>query len=76
MCGPLKMITAMTGTAESHVPFATKRGGTAFTRGQYMRCFTRRRRLSTRMETTLKNNYAFVDVIVKFCEIFICAACI
>jgi hypothetical protein len=33
------------------------------------------RRLLTKMETMLKNSYAFSNVVVKFCEIFTCPVC-
>jgi hypothetical protein len=49
------------------------RGGRAtFTGQEYVLLFKGGRRLSTNMETALKNVYAFSNIVVKLCEIFIC----
>jgi hypothetical protein len=43
--------------------------------GQDMLCFKGGRRLLTKMETTLKNNDAFSNIVVKVCKMFICPTC-
>jgi hypothetical protein len=46
----------------------------AVTRWKYMCLFEGGRKLLTKMETALKNNYAFI-VLVKFHKVFACPAC-
>ena len=42
----------------------------AFAGQKYMLLFQDGRPLSTKIETKTKNNYAFNNVVVKFCDIF------
>jgi hypothetical protein len=49
--------------------------GATFTGQEYMPLFKAGRRLSTKMKTNLKNNDAFSNVVVRFCEIFTCPLC-
>jgi hypothetical protein len=42
---------------------------------EYMRLFKDGRSLLSMIQTTLKSDYAFYKVAVKFCEIFACLTC-
>jgi hypothetical protein len=48
---------------------AAQEGHRLFTGLEYVLLSTDGIRLPTKMETTLKNNYAFSNVVAKFCEI-------
>ena len=58
---------------QNAVPMASGARATV-TRWKYVCLFEGGGRPLTKMETALKNNYAFV-VVVKFCKVFACPAC-
>jgi hypothetical protein len=47
-------------------------GRATFTTQEYMLLFTGGKKLFTKLVIRLKNNYAFSDIAVNFCEIFAC----
>jgi hypothetical protein len=58
-----------------HYRMPCKGEGVTFTTWEYMFLFKGGERQLTKVETTLKNNYGFSIVVVKYCEVFICPTC-
>lgn len=58
------------GTAKHHVPVVAEKGQKLLPGGNTL--VQRWKKTATKMATIIKNNYAFRNDVVKFCEIFTC----
>lgn len=63
------------GTEEHRAHVATEKGKQFLLGRNTWSCFTGGRKPLTKIETTLNNNYAFSNVVGKFCEISTCPTC-